>query len=596
MTQENILLGLASILLLGIGAQYLSWRLNLPAILFLLVFGFIAGPATGFLNPDKLFGDLLLPVVSLLVAIILFEGGLSLKLKEIRGTGRIVFNLLTIGVISTWVLVTFSAYFILRLDIKLSLLLGAILTVTGPTVIGPLLRHIQPKERVNSILKWEGIIIDPIGALLTLLTFEVLFVQGVDQAWIFVALGVLKTAFLATCIGVLAAWVFIFFLARYWLPDHLHGVSVLMLVVGTFTLANHFQSESGLWAVTIMGVALANQRKVSIRHIEEFKETLRILFISSLFVILGARFKLSSLAYFGVNSWIFLGVIIFAARPLSVFFSTRKTNLDWREISFISWMAPRGIVAAAMSSIFAIRLTQLGYSQAEYWESIVFFVIVTTVLVYGITGSTVARALKIANPNPQGVLIVGAHDWARAIARALQEEGIKVLLVDTNRKNIRKAHKDGLSAFSGNVLSEEVYENIDLNGIGYLLALTSNNDANSLMALNFMKLFGRAKVFQIHPDVADGGEDMSPAQHLHGRFLFSHDLNYANFNKKFMSDSKIVSVSLTEELTYPNFLKEKNTKAVPLFFITNKKELFVFSADSDFTPKSGDKVICLLDS
>jgi NhaP-type Na+/H+ or K+/H+ antiporter len=596
MTQENILLGLASILLLGIGAQYLSWRLNLPAILFLLVFGFIAGPVTGFLNPDELFGNLLLPVVSLLVAIILFEGGLSLKFKEIRGTGRIVFNLLTIGLITTWVICALSAYFILKLDIGLSLLLGAILTVSGPTVIGPLLRHIQPKERVNNILKWEGIIIDPIGALLTLLAFEVIFVQGFDQAWFFVVLGVLKTALLATCIGVLAAWLFVFYAARYWLPDHLHGVSVLMLVVGTFTLSNHFQSESGLWAVTIMGITLANQRKVSIRHIEEFKETLRILFISSLFVILGARFKVSSLSYFGLNSWLFLGVLVLAIRPLSVLLSTRKTGLDWRETTFISWMAPRGIVAAAVSSIFAIRLTQLGYSQAEFWESIVFFVIIMTVVIYGITGSPVARLLKIANPNPQGVLIVGAHDWARAIARAIRDEGFKVVLVDTNRKNIRKAHKDGLPAFAGNILSEEVYDNLDLVGIGYLLALTSNNDANSLMALNFMKLFSRAKVFQIHPGAVETGEEIPLAQHLHGRFLFSPDLNYAAFNNKFMSDSKIVGVSLTEELSYENFFKEKQNKAVPLFCITNKKELFIFSEDSDLTPKSGDKIIYLSDS
>ncbi len=587
MGHETILSDIAIILLLGIGAQYLAWRLNLPAILFLLIAGFVAGPVTGILNPDKLLGGSLLPLVSLFVAIILFEGGLSLDFKEIHGTKRAVVQLLTVGLLITWMVCCAAAHYILKMDISLSLLLGAILTVTGPTVIGPLLRHINPVEKVNNVLKWEGIIIDPIGVLLTLLVFEIFFMSGNGNAWMLIAGGLFKTAVLATLIGALTAWFVTFCMARYWVPVNLQGVFALSLVVAAFISANYFQKESGLWAVTVMGVVLANQRKVSIRYIEDFKENLRILFISSLFVILAARFKLSQISHIDLRSWIFLGVLVFVARPLSVFVSMRRTKLNWRESAFIAWMAPRGVVAAAVSSVFVMRLSMLGYSQAEYWETMVFFVVVCSILLYSTTGGLVARMLKISNQNPQGALIIGAHNWARSIARAIQDAGIKALLVDTNIKNIRRANREGLDAVYGNVLSDE---EIDINGLGRLLALTSNNDANSLIILDFIKLFGCDKVFQIHPEIGDGATEKIPRA-LRGRLLFSPELTYANFSERFASGAKVKAVLLTDG----NFLKQ-NEKITPLCLVTSKKELVVFSTDAKVTPKQGDTLVYLSDT
>ncbi len=264
---EHLLVGLAGIIILGIGAQWLAWRLRLPSILLLLLFGFAAGPATGFLDPDALLGDLLPPVVSLSVAVILFEGGLSLSFTELRQIGTVVRNLVSVGALVTWLVTAGAAHFILDLSAALAVLLGAILVVTGPTVIVPLLRHVRPVGPVNSILKWEGILIDPIGAMLAVLVFEAILAGGFQEATTLALTGVLNTVVIGGVNGVLGAMVLTFLLKRYWIPDFLHNAFSLMVVVGAFTASNVMQAESGLLAVIVMGMTLANQKMITVKHI-----------------------------------------------------------------------------------------------------------------------------------------------------------------------------------------------------------------------------------------------------------------------------------------------------------------------------------------
>ncbi|RMF60442.1 MAG: hypothetical protein D6743_14920, partial [Calditrichaeota bacterium] len=271
---EHTLTRLASIVVLGIGAQWLAWRLKLPSILFLLVLGFVAGPVSGFLHPDALLGDLLFPVVSVSVAVILFEGGLTLKLPELRGIGGVVLKLVSLGVLVTWFLLSATAYLLLGLNLELSILLGAILVVTGPTVIGPMLRHIRPTAKVGNILKWEGIVIDPIGALLAVLVFEAVVAGETQRAGVLVVTSLLKTIFIGGSVGLLTAGALVFLLKRYWIPDFLQETVTLMLVIVAFVVSNHFQSESGLFSVTLMGMALDNQRAVTVKHILKFGENL----------------------------------------------------------------------------------------------------------------------------------------------------------------------------------------------------------------------------------------------------------------------------------------------------------------------------------
>jgi NhaP-type Na+/H+ or K+/H+ antiporter len=580
---------------LGIAAQWLAWRLKFPSILFLLIFGFLIGPVTGFLHPDKLMGELLFPVVSISVALILFEGGLTLRISELREIGRTVLTLISAGVVVTWVIAAAAAHFILDLNLKLAILLGAILVVTGPTVVGPLLRHIRPLGKVGNILKWEGIVIDPVGALLAVLVFEAVLVGEIQEAGTLVFLVIVKTIFFGGLVGLLFAGLLVVLLRRFWIPDFLQETVTLMLVIAAFVISNLLQAESGLLAATLMGLAMDNQKQVSIKHIVEFKENLRVLIISSLFVLLAARLQISDFGHFSLGSVIFLGVLIFVARPVSVFISTLGSELRWRERLFISWLAPRGIVAAAIASVFAIRLTEIDLPQTEYLVPLTFMVIVGTVAVYGLTATPVARWLKVAQTHPQGVLIIGAHSWARAIAKALQGNKLNVVMVDTNWDNISKTRLEGIPSYHGSVLSEHILDEIELDGIGRLLALTPNDEANSLAALNFAEIFESPELYQLPPASEKKGEEsrFSP-KHLRGRLLFGQGIHYSYLADRFLTGWIVKSTKLSDEFGYDAFKRRYGEQAVPMFLMTEGRSLVVFTTDTTVEPKPGQTIIALV--
>nr|HQV33557.1 cation:proton antiporter [Calditrichia bacterium] len=342
---ETLLIDLSLIIVLGIAAQWIAWRLKIPSILILLVFGFLGGPVTGVLNPDHLFGELLFPVVSISVALILYEGGLTLKKSEIMAVGGVVRNLISIGLLVTWTLTTLCAYYILALSLPLAILFGAILVVTGPTVILPLLRMIRPRGNINSILKWEGMLNDPIGALLAVLVFESILAGGLREITFLALGGLAKMVLVGGGIGLLTGYLMMTLLRRRLVPEFLQNAVSISLVVFAFAGSNHFQAESGLFAVTLMGIFLANQKKVTVAHIIEFKENLRVLLLSGLFILLAARLERDAFAALGWQGVFFLVALITVVRPAAIFLSTMGSGLNWREKVFLSAMAPRGIVA-----------------------------------------------------------------------------------------------------------------------------------------------------------------------------------------------------------------------------------------------------------
>jgi len=591
---EDLLLGLASIIILGIVAQWLAWRLHLPSILLLLIFGFVAGPVTGFLDTDAIFGDLLLPIVSLSVAIILLEGGLNLRISELRRVGGVVGRLITVGTLVTWIIGTAAAYFILDLDFALSVLLGAILVVTGPTVILPLLRHLRPSGAVGPILKWEGITIDPIGAILAVLVFGVIIAGEPQEATAMVIGNLLLTVTVGGIIGALGAVIVVLMLRSYLIPDFLHSAVTLTMAVGAFVASNILQADSGLLAVTLMGIILANQKTVGVRHIIEFKENLRVLLISFLFILLAASLDMDSFSLIGWNSLWFLAALMLLARPLAVFLSTLKSDLSWRERLFLAWLAPRGIVAAAVASVFAFRLLESGHAQAELLVPVTFIVIAGTVAIYGLSASPLARWLKVAQPNPQGVMIIGAHSWARAIATSLKEEGYKVLVVDANWANISAARLDGLPTFYASVLSQYTLDEIDLGGMGHLLALTSDNEFNSLAILQYAGIFGRGEVYQLASESDDTAPQKSVSEHLKGRLLFSPDMTYRQLARRFAADGVIKVTALTKEFDWDAFMERYGGTAVPLFVADPGGKLTVFTIDNPPKPHPGQKLISLI--
>ena len=591
---EETMLGIAGIIVLGIAAQWLAWRLRLPSILLLLLFGFIAGPVTHFIDPDHLLGALLLPIVSLSVALILFEGGLSLKLRELREVGVTVRNLNIFGALITWMLSTLAASVILGFDLSLSILFGAILVVTGPTVIGPLLRHVRPTARVSTILKWEGIVIDPIGAMLAVLVFEGIRIGELQAATGALIFGIAKTVIVGVLLGLAGAGLLVLLLRRYWVPDYLQNAVTLMLLVGAFVVANHLQAEAGLLAVTVMGIGLANQRQVSIKHVIEFKENLRVLLLAVLFILLTARLQIADVLSIGLAGLLFVAVLIVIVRPVSVILSTIRSGLSWRERLFIGWMAPRGIVAAAVSSIFALQLAEMRHAQAELLIPATFIVIIGTVTIYGLTSAPVARWLKVAQPNPQGLLIVGAHAWARSIAQALGISGLRVRLIDTNWNNIAAARLAGLDALYDSILSEETHEEVDLGGIGYLLAMTSNDEVNSLACLQYAEVFGRAKIYQLPQRGKDLINDNLPL-HLRGRWLFDRKATYSYLSEMIENGASLKATPLTREFDYAAYQVKYGAAALPLFVLTPMGELVIAVINEPLTPRPGQTLISLIE-
>ncbi|MGE3182254.1 MAG: cation:proton antiporter [Phycisphaerae bacterium] len=593
---SSMMTGLAYVILLGIGAQWLASRLRMPSILVLLVTGIIAGPVTHLIDPDRLFGGLLLPLVSLFVALILYEGGLSLRLSELSEHGAVVWALVTVGALVTWIGASLCAIFILGFSVGLAILLGAVLVVTGPTVIGPLLQHIRPKGPVSPILKWEGIVIDPIGALLAVLVFEFLITQqsGEGDSTYIIVMAITKTLFVAGGIGIAAAMLLTQVLRRYWVADHLQASVSLMMAIAAFISANAVQPESGLFAVTLMGIWVANQRATDIRHIVEFKENLRVLLIATLFILLSARLQRDDLLSLGWKTAAFAALLILIVRPISVFISTIGAKLNVKEKSFLAWMAPRGIVAAAVSSVFSLGLEEAGFANAEALIPNTFAIIIATVAVYGLTAMPLARKLGLTDEDPQGFLIVGAHGWARQIAKALMDRGFRVQLVDANRESVAAARLAGIPARQGNILDEKTLEHLELGGIGRLLAITPNDAVNEVAARRIAHNFGRKNVYQL---VSGGKGKIAPVEdgEKRGRRLFHPESSYANLSARFANGAQIKTTQITEEFTYDDFIGRYGETALPLFLINKSGKLAVIALDDKIKPQTGQTLIALVD-
>jgi NhaP-type Na+/H+ or K+/H+ antiporter len=593
---HEILLGLAAIFILGGLAQWLAWLIRMPSILLLLLVGFLMGPVTGYLNPDHILGDLLLPVVSLSVALILFEGGLSLRFAELRGSGAVVFNLVTWGALGMWLLSAASAHWLLSLPWGMATLFGAITVVSGPTVVGPLLQHVRPTARVSSTLKWEGIIIDPIGAMLALLVFEFLVVAAEGSVSVQGALSaVALTTVIGIALGLVGALCLTLALSRHLIPEHLESPLVFMAVLLVFVGADQLQAESGLFAVTAMGMAMANQRRVVVRDIVEFKENLRTMLISAVFILLAARLDRAALGAVNVWALAHIAVLMLIARPLIAFACSLGSQLTWRERLFVGCVMPRGIVAAAVSSVFALAMQAMGIPGAEQLVPLTFLVIVVTVAVYGLSAAPLARALGLADANPQGCLIVGAHPWAREIAKLLHGRGFTTLMIDSNWSNVAAARLEGIPAHHGSALAESILDRLDLCGIGRLLALTPNDEANSLAALRFSPVFGHRGVYQLVPE--SKGLDLGPGEtprELRGRFLFADWMTHSVILDRFAAGGELRATPITEQFGLEEFRAHWGDRAAPLFLIREDSRLEILTVRDTPAPRPDDTLVSLV--
>lgn len=594
MVEEHAISGyLVALIALGVVGQWIASRTHSPSVLWMLGLALIVGPATNWLRPNEMFGDLLLPLVSLSVAVILFEGSLELRLADLRHIGRPLFRLLTVGALATAVLTAWLATEILGMSWPSASLLGAILVVTGPTVIGPILAAVRPSARVAQLLRWEGIAIDPLGAVAALLVFE--SIQEVaagefSDAGRIAATQLLTTVVVGTALGYVGARLLTYGISRFWIPDSLHGVSSLGILLVVFELSNRAQTESGLLAATIMGIVVTNTKHLSLQRVHRFHQNLSMLFIPTLFLLLGARLEQKDLLAVGWAGLAFAIALVLLVRPTAVFLSMIGLKIPWRERVFVAFLAPRGIVAAAVSSLFALRL-------GEGYEALVpatFIVIITTVAIYGISASFLARALGLSTVNPQGCLILGANQFGRELAKVLQEEEIKVALIDNNRQYVEAARMMNLSAKFMNILSDEAHgeEEIDFSGIGSFLALTSNNEVNILACRHFAEVLGSKNVFQLAPATGGPKRTTISGKHLAGRILFADGVTHEQLLQRLRDGYKITATQTTKQFTPADFLKT-HTDLVVLFTISKQGTLSIRRSGSEGSISQGSTIIAL---
>ena len=574
--------------------QWVAWRVKLPAIIFLLLAGLVAGPMLQLVSPDEILGELLFPFVSLSVAVILFEGSLTLKYRELGGMQKVVRNMVSFGMLTTWGITTLLTRYILGLGWDISLLFGAISVVTGPTVIAPMLRTVRPTQAVSNILRWEGIVIDPIGASLAVLVYEFIIAGGGEEALGHTLLTFGLIVLVGFVIGILGGYGFGLVLRYHLLPEFLHNVTALALVFGTFALSNLIQAESGLVTVTVMGMCLTNMPNVDMEEILDFKESLSILLISLLFIILASRLDFADFTSLGWPALLILVGIQFLARPLNVMVSAAGSNLTWPERHLLAWIAPRGIVATAVSALFAMQLEQAGFADAGKLVPLTFMVIIGTVLLQSATARPIATWLGVAEPEPRGCLIVGANPVARTIGLALKNAGFRVKLADSSWEYTSKARMDGLPTYFGNPISEHSDRHLDMVGLGRMLALSPHEELNMGAAMHYRVDLGVENIFRIQNKKPKGQSRNGAQNHSRGTILFSEEITYASLKEMLDYGAEIHSTKLTENYTYKNWKRQRGNFAVPLFAIDPRKNLRLFSMDKLFEPGAGWQIYSMV--
>ncbi len=570
---------IGGIVILGILAQWVAWKLKVPAILPLIITGLLVGPLSTLwshggeklINPiwdghHGLFpGESLFHFVELSIGIILFEGGLTLKRNEIRGVGDTIVKLISIGALVTFAASTLLAHYVVGLNWSIAFLFAALIIVTGPTVIAPILRNVPLNKNVATVLKWEGILIDPIGALAAVLVYEFISAAGHHEGS-FTAEAL--TQFIQICLiglslGTISALGLREMLKRDWIPHYLLTIFSLAFVLFLFIASSLIVPDSGLLTVVVAGMVLGN---IEVKHYNEiyyFKESLAILLISVLFILLSANINISELQL--LQDWkplTLFALIIFLVRPLSVFISTMQSNLTTKEKLFISWMGPRGIVAAGIASLFGLKLAGAGFHQAEWITPLVFMVVLGTVLLNATTAKLVANMLGVTLETSNGMLIIGCTKPSRLIAEYLQSCGINVVLVDSNKNNTNRAEAMGLKAVNANIYTDTLADNLDLQDVGVLMAMTGSHEVNQHAVENLRKSFGEHGAYRLI-----SADELKNPESIDELGLFSQHDDYINYREVARDYAEVHEYVIKEDESPEQVISTINgsRKSIPLF-------------------------------
>ncbi len=575
----------------GIGAQWLAWRWQLPAIVLMLVAGVFVGPMTGLVNPDVQFGDILSPIVALAVALILFEGGLTLDFARLSDAESAVRRLVIFAGPLVWLMCTLTGHYVGGLSWASASVFGGILVVTGPTVVIPLLRQAGLKKRPSEVLKWEAIVNDPVGALAGVLAFEAASIILANHH-LSDAIGQLVAGLIIACLaGYIAAQIIISTFNRGLVPEYLKIPVMITLVILAYGLPDQVLHESGLLSVTIMGIIVGNAHLPSLGELRRFKEHVTVILVSGVFILLAARLDFGMLASLSWRTYAFVFAVIFLIRPIAVMLSLIGTNLSMAERFFVGWIGPRGVVAVAVSGLFGVRLQELGVADGAILAPLAFVIVTATVFLHGFSIEPLAAALGLKSSRSRGVLFAGSNPLVLALVEVLHDLERPVIVADRNWFRLSPFRQKNIPVYFGEVLSESAEHSIDHNMFGTLMALTDNDDYNALICADFGPELGRNHVFQFATHKATAEVRKLPDT-LGGRYLFNA-LTYDDALGILAQGGRVRATNLSEEFTLEDYLK-KNSGAYPLMAVPEKGPIRVFRNNGELIVNSGEKLIALV--
>jgi NhaP-type Na+/H+ or K+/H+ antiporter len=559
-------LKLAFLVFAGIASQWIAWRFKIPAIALLLIVGLIAGPLSGFVVPAEDFGDIYKPAITLAVAIILFEGGLTLNFKEISETSKAVRRIVIIGAPLTWIFGTLAGHYIGGLSWLTATILGAILIVTGPTVIMPLLRQAKLEPRSASLLRWEAIINDPLGALFAVISFELFLVfNNVHNPETLVF-----DVILALIVAVPGAWLLakaiVWLFTHGHIPEFLKAPFLLTVVVSASAATNMILEEAGLLTVTVLGVVLANSRMSNLNEMKRFKETVTIILVSAVFILLTASLNVDTFKSFGPQVFGFVLAVLFLVRPLAILIATMNTGTTWQERALVAMIAPRGIVAVAIAGLFGSALIDQGINDGDKILVFTFAVVATTIVLHGFGLPYLAKFLNLKSTETPGVLMIGSTPFTVSLASRLESKKIPCMIVDRNWHRLRRAKKANLKTYYGDVLSEDGHHAINLTNWENVIAATDNDAYNALVCTELAPEIGRKFVFEIGSNNQRHDKDELIFT-IGGQPLLTDGLEYSQLNEKVKEGWDFSFVKINEIYTFEQLKKDRPDGLIPILSV-----------------------------
>ncbi|WP_174612729.1 cation:proton antiporter [Virgibacillus ihumii] len=588
---DSLLFQVVMIGIFGISAQWLAWYFRFPAIVAMSLAGLLAGPIFGILNPKEAFGDIFQTFIAIAVGIILFEGSLNLNFKEIRGLSRPIVRIVTVGAFIAWILGSFAAHYAAGLSWAVAFVISGLFIVTGPTVILPLLRQAKLKQRPASILKWEGIIVDPLGALLAVFAFEIIHFLISDEVTATILLLFFLSAAIAVFLGWLSGFVVGWLFEKGHVPEFLRSPVVLSMVTACFMMADQIKHETGLLAVTAMGIKLANMDISPFHDMRHFKENMSVLLMSAVYVMITAGITRETLL--DILNWNIIGYILlmmFLVRPLSIWLSTINTDITNQEKTLVGWIAPRGIVALTVSSYFAHVLLDAGFTDANLVIPITLGLVFSTVVAHGFSIRWVAKKLGLAINSQPGVLFIESNPFSIGMAKAMKGLNIPVLLADSSQQQLETAQKTDIETYHGEILSELHDYELDLTKYGYMVAASRVNSYNALVCKSFVQEMGRNNIFSLHNE--DGEVLTEIIDKYDKRFLTKENISWGELNDHVERGFQFNTTELNQK-SFAQYVEERGDQSLILFILKPSGKLEFSTHEGQVKGKKGDTVVSL---